>query len=51
MIDQIFVCALAMIVMNVAVGLARKKNMWSLIVAYWCVLTVKNLVSWIGGIV
>lgn len=51
MIDQIFVCALAMIAMNVAVGLARKKNMWSLIVVYWCVLTVKNLVSWLGGFV
>lgn len=49
MIDQIFICALAMIALNVAFGLYRKKNVWSLIVAYWCVLTIKNLVSWIGG--
>ena len=51
MIDQIFILALAMIALNVAFGLYRKKNMWSLIVAYWCVLTMKNLISWLGGIV
>lgn len=51
MIDQIFVLLLAVIAFNVAVGLAQKRNMWSHIVVYWCVLTIKNFVSWIGGIV
>jgi hypothetical protein len=51
MIDQIFVFALALIAWDVAVGLMQKKNMWKHIVVYWCVLTMKNFVSWIGGFV
>lgn len=51
MIDQIFIFLLALIALDVANGLAKKKNMWSHIVIYWCVLTMKNFVSWIGGFV
>lgn len=51
MFDQLFIGVLAVIALDVAVGLMRHKNMWSHIVAYWCVLTLKNFVSWIGGIV
>ena len=40
-----FQIALAIIAGIVAVGLYRKRNMWAWIVAYWCVLTVKNIVE------
>ena len=49
MINLIFICVLLLIALDVAVGLARKKNMWSHIVAYWCVLTVKILIDLLGG--
>ena len=43
MIDQLFVLALALIAARVAIGLANCKNMWRWIIAYWIVLTAKNL--------
>ena len=33
----------------VAVGLYRKKVMWARIVAYWCVLTLKNFSDLLMG--
>ena len=51
MLDQMFIGVLAVIALDVAVGLAKKKNMWSHIVAYWFVLTAKNFISWLGGFV
>ena len=40
-----FQISLAIIAGIVAVGLYHKRNMWAWIVAYWCVLTVKNIVE------
>lgn len=42
------VLALAAIALTVCAGLAVERNMWPWIVAYWAVLTVKNIVDWIG---
>ncbi len=42
------VLALAAIALTVCSGLAAGRNMWPWIVAYWAVLTVKNIVDWIG---
>lgn len=44
-IDTVFQIILAWIAFAVAYGLSRKKNVWGLILAYWCVLTVKNFVG------
>lgn len=41
------VAGLAAISAAVLVGLAAGRNMWPWIVAYWAVLTVKNVVDWI----
>ena len=38
-----FQTALAIIAAVVAAGLYRKRNMWTWIVVYWCVLTIKNI--------
>ena len=43
------VLALFAISLDVCAGLAAERNMWSWIVAYWAVLTVKNIVDWIGS--
>ena len=51
MIDQILILVLAAIAGRVAYGLANKQNMWKLIITYWLVLTAKNMINWIGGIV
>lgn len=40
-----FQITLALIAGIVAVGLWRKKNMWAVIVLYWAVLTMKNIVE------
>lgn len=41
------VAGLAAISAAVLGGLAAGRNMWPWIVAYWAVLTVKNVVDWI----
>lgn len=41
--SQIFIFVLILIAAIVACGLMRKKNMWKWIIAYWVVLTIKNL--------
>ena len=40
-----FQIALAGIAAGVAYGLYRRKNMWAWIVAYWVVLTLKNVIG------
>lgn len=40
-----FQIALAIIAGIVAIGLYRKRNMWAVIVLYWVVLTLKNIVE------
>lgn len=41
--SQIFIFVLIIIAAIVAIGLIQKQNMWKWIIAYWVVLTVKNL--------
>lgn len=40
-----FQVILAVIAAVVAVGLYRKRNMWAVIILYWVVLTLKNIVE------
>lgn len=43
------VLALAAIALTVCAGLAAGVSMWPWIVGYWAVLTIKNIVDWIGA--
>ena len=45
MIAQILIFMLMADAAFVAYGLMRKRNMWKAIVAYWIILTLKNLVD------
>ena len=45
MIAQILIFLLMVDAAWVAYGLARKRNMWRWIVAYWVVLTIKNVIE------
>lgn len=47
-LSALLVLALAAIALTVCAGLAAGRNMWQWIVAYWAVLTAKNVVDWIG---
>lgn len=47
--SALLVLALAAIALTVCAGLAAGRNMWPWIVAYWAVLTAKNVVDWIGA--
>lgn len=47
-ISAALVLALAAIALTVCAGLIAGRNMWPWIVAYWAVLTAKNVVDWIG---
>ena len=49
-LDTVLVLALMLIAAVVLVGLARRRNMWRWIVAYWAVLTVRNAVTMILGV-
>lgn len=44
------VLALAAIAMTVCAGLAAGVSMWPWIVAYWAVLTTKNITDFVGGL-
>lgn len=44
-LDATLVLALMVIAAVVLAGLARRRNMWRWIVAYWAVLTIRNMVS------
>ena len=46
MISQILIIFLMLDAAWVAYGLARKRNMWHWIVAYWIILTLKNLADY-----
>lgn len=47
--NKIFVLLLLVISATVCLGLANGRNMWPVIVAYWLVLTIKNLTEvWHG---
>lgn len=48
-LSALLVLALAAIALTVCAGLAAGRNMWPWIVAYWAVLTGKNIVDWIGA--
>ena len=50
MLDAALVLALMLIAAVVLVGLARRRNMWRWIVAYWAVLTVRNAVALLMGL-
>ena len=47
-LSALLVLALAAIALTVCAGLSAGVSMWPWIVAYWAVLTVKNIVDWIG---
>ena len=49
-LDTVLVLALMLIAAVVLVGLVRRRNMWRWIVAYWAVLTVRNAVTMILGV-
>ena len=34
----------------VFIGLANGQNMWLLIVGYWLILTIKNLIDYVKGV-
>lgn len=47
-VSQILVLALMADAAWVFAGLARKKNRWLWICLYWAILTVKNLIDFMG---
>lgn len=47
-LSALLVLALAAIALTVCAGLAAGRVMWPWIVGYWAVLTIKNIVDWIG---
>ena len=47
--SQALVCLLMLDAGWIAYGLSQRRDMWPWIVGYWIILTVKNLVDWIGG--
>ena len=50
-LDAALVLALMVIAAVVLVGLVRRRNMWKWIVAYWAVLTVRNAVTLLIGVI
>ena len=48
MISQILIFSLMLDAAWVAYGLLRRRDRWAAIVCYWCILTVKNFVDWMG---
>ena len=48
-LSALMVLALAAIALAVCAGLAAGVGMWPWSVAYWAVLTIKNIVDWIGA--
>jgi hypothetical protein len=43
--DQLLILLLMLDALIVAVGLAKKKNMWTFIVMYWIILFTKNAMN------
>ena len=50
MISQFCVLGLIVIAAVAAFGLMKRRNMWKWIIAYWLLLTVKNIIDFVGGI-
>lgn len=50
-ISAFLVLCLMAIAAVVAYRIYKLKNAWSLIVAYWLVLTLKNAIDFIGGFI
>jgi len=48
MLSQCLVYLLMLDSLWVAIGLAKRKNMWSWIVTYWFILTAKNFVDFVS---
>jgi hypothetical protein len=48
-LSAILVLMLAAIAAVVLIGLALSQSMWAWIIAYWAVLTVKNVVDYKGA--
>lgn len=44
-VRQVMIALLALVALRVAIGLARRKVMWGWIVAYWVLLTLKNMLD------
>ncbi len=49
-LSALMVLVLAAIALIVCAGLAAGRVMWPWIVGYWDVLTIKNIVDWIGRV-
>lgn len=49
-LDAALVVSLMLIAAVVLVGLVRRRNMWRWIIAYWAVLTVRNAVTMMLGV-
>ena len=45
--DQVLIMLLTLDALIVAAGLAKKKNMWLFIVAYWIILFTKNAMNFV----
>ena len=50
LLSQLCVFGLMLIASVVAIGLMKRRNMWKWIIAYWVLLTIKNVIDFIGGI-
>lgn len=50
MISQVCILGLIVIAAVVAFGLMKRRNMWKWIIAYWLLLTVKNIIDFVGGV-
>lgn len=48
--DLILTEMLMLVSLIVTVGLAKKRNMWPFIVAYWIILFTKNMMNLIAAI-
>lgn len=47
--SQMCVLALLLLAWLVLCGMQEGKDVQTLIIGYWAVLTIKNLIDWIGG--
>lgn len=50
LLSQSCIFGLMLIASVVAVGLMKRRNMWKWIIAYWVLLTIKNIIDFVGGI-
>lgn len=50
LLSQSCILGLMLIAAVVAFGLMKRRNMWKWIIAYWVLLTAKNIIDFVGGI-